>query len=162
MSNQPNAGLSTSVTGVDEVEERSGQSLPRPLRPLPLSRGPGRHDERPAAGVRSLCLREPEEHPGDRGRGLAGEKHAAIRIRSVVDLSQTTTRNDAESGKAVDRPDLVAKAGILADRAPLRTRSPTSPGIEPAPQLPLAREVDAGLIAWFQRHLRTEGRGDWQ
>ena len=27
------------------------------------------------------------------------------------------------------------------------------PGIEPAPQLPLAREVDAGLTAWFGRHL---------
>ncbi|MBB5956998.1 pimeloyl-ACP methyl ester carboxylesterase [Saccharothrix tamanrassetensis] len=27
------------------------------------------------------------------------------------------------------------------------------PGIEPAPQLPLAREVDAGLTAWFRRHL---------
>lgn len=27
------------------------------------------------------------------------------------------------------------------------------PGIEPAPQLPLAREVDAGLTAWFRRRL---------
>ncbi|TVT37213.1 alpha/beta hydrolase [Amycolatopsis rhizosphaerae] len=27
------------------------------------------------------------------------------------------------------------------------------PGIEPAPQLPLAREVDAGLTRWFRRHL---------
>ncbi|MEV5535848.1 alpha/beta hydrolase [Saccharopolyspora shandongensis] len=27
------------------------------------------------------------------------------------------------------------------------------PGIEPAPQLPPAREVDAGLTAWFRRHL---------
>ncbi len=27
------------------------------------------------------------------------------------------------------------------------------PGIEPAPQLPVAREVDAGLTAWFRRHL---------
>ncbi len=29
------------------------------------------------------------------------------------------------------------------------------PGIEPAPQLPRAREVDAGLTAWFRRHLAT-------
>jgi dipeptidyl aminopeptidase/acylaminoacyl peptidase len=27
------------------------------------------------------------------------------------------------------------------------------PGIEPAPQLPSAREVDAGLSTWFRRHL---------
>jgi dienelactone hydrolase len=27
------------------------------------------------------------------------------------------------------------------------------PGIEPAPQLPLARDVDTGLTSWFRRHL---------
>ncbi|VVJ18419.1 Uncharacterised protein [Amycolatopsis camponoti] len=31
------------------------------------------------------------------------------------------------------------------------------PGIEPAPQLPLAREVDAGLTTWFRRHLADAG-----
>jgi pimeloyl-ACP methyl ester carboxylesterase len=31
------------------------------------------------------------------------------------------------------------------------------PGIEPAPQLPLAREVDAGLTTWFRRHLTDAG-----
>ena len=31
------------------------------------------------------------------------------------------------------------------------------PGIEPAPQLPLAREVDAGLTSWFRRHLAAAG-----
>jgi dienelactone hydrolase len=30
------------------------------------------------------------------------------------------------------------------------------PGIEPAPQSSLAQEVDAGLTAWFQRHLQTQ------
>ena len=33
------------------------------------------------------------------------------------------------------------------------------PGIEPAPQLPLAREVDAGLATWFRRHLGTRAGG---
>lgn len=33
------------------------------------------------------------------------------------------------------------------------------PGIEPAPQLPLAREVDAGLTRWFRRHLADPGQG---
>lgn len=32
------------------------------------------------------------------------------------------------------------------------------PGIEPAPQLPPAREVDAGLTAWFRRHLAMQAR----
>jgi pimeloyl-ACP methyl ester carboxylesterase len=32
------------------------------------------------------------------------------------------------------------------------------PGIEPAPQLPLAREVDAGLVRWFRRQLIAAGR----
>jgi pimeloyl-ACP methyl ester carboxylesterase len=32
------------------------------------------------------------------------------------------------------------------------------PGIEPAPQLPLAREVDAGLTRWFRRHLPGTSR----
>lgn len=31
------------------------------------------------------------------------------------------------------------------------------PGIEPAPQLPLAREVDTGLTTWFRRHLAEAG-----
>ena len=31
------------------------------------------------------------------------------------------------------------------------------PGIEPAPQLPLAREVDAGLTTWFRRRLPAGG-----
>ncbi|RCW40508.1 hypothetical protein DFQ14_111158 [Halopolyspora algeriensis] len=31
------------------------------------------------------------------------------------------------------------------------------PGIEPAPQLPLAREVDAGLTTWFRHHLTAAG-----
>ena len=29
------------------------------------------------------------------------------------------------------------------------------PGIEPAPQMPAARAVDAGLTTWFRRHLPT-------
>jgi dienelactone hydrolase len=47
-----------------------------------------------------------------------------------------------------ERSELVSIPGLahpLADE----------PGIEPAPQLPLAREVDAGLTTWFRRHLLT-------
>jgi dienelactone hydrolase len=47
---------------------------------------------------------------------------------------------------AGDRAELLSVPGLahpLADE----------PGIEPAPQLPQARAVDAGLTTWFRRHL---------
>jgi dienelactone hydrolase len=118
--------------------------------------------------------------------------NAAIRIQSVVGLFPGDYRYDAESEKAVDSLDFVAKAGIIAGRAPLLVVSgeldhpalradaldvvdalgersellsipglahplADEPGIEPAPQLPLAREVDAGLTTWFRRHLADAG-----
>ncbi|WP_414943597.1 alpha/beta hydrolase family protein [Amycolatopsis sp. cmx-11-32] len=66
-----------------------------------------------------------------------------------------------------DHPDLRADAIRLAeamgDRSELLSipglEHPLAeePGIEPAPQLPSAREVDAGLTAWFRRHLARTG-----
>ncbi|MFF3224249.1 alpha/beta hydrolase family protein [Nocardia suismassiliense] len=114
--------------------------------------------------------------------------NAAIRMRSVVDLFPGDYPYDAESEKAVDSLDFIAKAGLLAGRAPLLVVSgeedhpalradafdlvdaigddaellsipglahplAEEPGIEPAPQLPTARAVDAGLTAWFRRQL---------
>ena len=114
--------------------------------------------------------------------------NAAIRIRSVVDLFPGDYRYDAESEKVVDSLDFVAKADVIAGRAPLLVVSgeldhpalradafrlvdalgkssellsipglahplADEPGIDPAPQLPLAREVDAGLTTWFRHHL---------
>ncbi|GAA5107359.1 prolyl oligopeptidase family serine peptidase [Nocardia iowensis] len=114
--------------------------------------------------------------------------NGAIRMRSVVDLFPGDYPYDAESEKAVDSLDFVAKAGAIAGRAPLLVVSgeldhpalrtdafdlvktvgegaellsipglahplADEPGIEPAPQLPPAREVDAGLTTWFRRHL---------
>ncbi len=119
--------------------------------------------------------------------------NAAIRMRSVVDLFPGTYPYDAESDEAVDSLDFLAKADIIAERAPLLVVSgeldhpglradalrlveaskgraellsipglahplAEEPGVEPAPQLPLAREVDAGLTAWFRRHLGGAGR----
>ncbi|WP_020673295.1 alpha/beta hydrolase family protein [Amycolatopsis nigrescens] len=114
--------------------------------------------------------------------------NGAIRLRSVVDLFPGDYPYDAESEKAVDSLDFVAKADAIAGRAPLLVVSgeldhpalrtdafdlvdalgeraellsipglahplADEPGIEPAPQLPLAREVDAGLTTWFRRRL---------
>ena len=114
--------------------------------------------------------------------------NGAIRMRSVVDLFPGDYPYNAESEEAVDSLDFVARAGVIAGRAPLLVVSgeldhpglrvdalslvdalgessellsipglahplADEPGIEPAPQLPLAREVDAGLTTWFRRHL---------
>ncbi|KAB2349125.1 alpha/beta hydrolase family protein [Actinomadura rudentiformis] len=114
--------------------------------------------------------------------------NGAIRLRSVVDLFPGDYPYDAESEKAVDSLDFVAKADALAARAPLLVVSgevdhpalrtdavdlvdalgerselvsipglahplADEPGIEPAPQLPPARKVDASLTKWFRRHL---------
>ncbi|WP_086828598.1 S9 family peptidase [Allokutzneria sp. NRRL B-24872] len=118
--------------------------------------------------------------------------NAAIRMRSVVDLFPGQYPYDTDSDKAVDSLDFLAKADVLAERAPLLVVSgeqdhpglradaislaeamgeraqllsipdmahplAEEPGIEPAPQLPHARAVDDGLIAWFGRHLRSLG-----
>ncbi|MFI6046955.1 alpha/beta hydrolase [Nocardia sp. NPDC051321] len=113
--------------------------------------------------------------------------NAAIRMRSVVNLFPGEYPYDAESEKAVDSMDFVAKADTISrapllvvsgelDHPALRTDAidlvdaigqtaelqpipglahplADEPGIDPAPQLPQARDVDAALIAWFQRHL---------
>jgi dienelactone hydrolase len=68
------------------------------------------------------------------------------------ELDHPALRADAiELVEAVgDRAALLSIPGLahpLADE----------PGIEPAPQLPAAREVDAGLTAWFRRHLTGAG-----
>ncbi|GAA1210241.1 hypothetical protein LY12_004235 [Prauserella alba] len=118
--------------------------------------------------------------------------NGAIRIRSAVELVRSDYPYDAESRAAADGLDFVARAGDIADRAPLLVVSGESdhpalrvdaselvsatgdgtqllsvpglahpladePGIEPAPQLPIAREVDAGVTAWFRRHLPSSG-----
>ncbi|MGW6060527.1 alpha/beta hydrolase [Streptomyces sp. NPDC055189] len=119
--------------------------------------------------------------------------NAAIRMRSVVDLFPGDYPYDAASEEAVEGLDFVAKAGVIAARAPLLVVSgeldhpglradasdlaealgersellsiaglahplAEEPGIEPAPQLPVAREVDAGLVRWFRRYLAGASR----
>lgn len=57
------------------------------------------------------------------------------------------------------RNDAQALADALGERSELlaipELAHPLAgePGIDPAPQLPTAREVDAGLTTWFRRHL---------
>jgi dienelactone hydrolase len=114
--------------------------------------------------------------------------NAAIRMRSVVGLFTGDYPYDAESERAVEDLDFLARADDIAGRAPLLVVSgerdhpglradalrlveavgeraelvsipglahplADEPGIEPAPQLPVAREVDVALTRWFRRRL---------
>jgi pimeloyl-ACP methyl ester carboxylesterase len=114
--------------------------------------------------------------------------NAAVRMRSVVDLFPGDYPYDAASAQAADNLDFVAKANLIADRAPLLIVTgeldhpalradalaladalgnqselhsvpglahplADEPGLEPAPQLPLARAVDLALTTWFTHHL---------
>ncbi|MBE9372849.1 alpha/beta hydrolase [Saccharopolyspora sp. HNM0983] len=54
---------------------------------------------------------------------------------------------------AVDLVDAVGPGAELLPIPGLAHPLADEPGIEPAPQQPLARDVDAGLTAWFRRHL---------
>ncbi|MEW1926449.1 alpha/beta hydrolase [Streptomyces sp. NPDC088360] len=59
-------------------------------------------------------------------------------------------------GLRVDASDLVAALGERSELLSIPGLAhplADEPGIEPAPQLPLARTVDDGLVRWFRRHL---------
>ncbi|WIX76888.1 alpha/beta hydrolase [Amycolatopsis carbonis] len=58
---------------------------------------------------------------------------------------------------ALDLVDALGERSELLSIPELAHALADEPGIEPAPQLPLAREVDAGLTTWFQRHLAEAG-----
>jgi pimeloyl-ACP methyl ester carboxylesterase len=101
--------------------------------------------------------------PGDYPYDAESEK--------MVDDLDFVAKADAIAGRApllvvsgeLDHPglraDAQALAGALGDRGELLTipglAHPLAeePGIEPAPQLPVAEAVDAGLTAWFTRRI---------
>ena len=58
---------------------------------------------------------------------------------------------------ASDLVDALAERAELLSIPGLAHPLADEPGIEPAPQLPLTREVDAGLATWFRRHLANAG-----
>jgi len=58
---------------------------------------------------------------------------------------------------ALDLVDALGERSELLSIPGLAHPLAEEPGIEPAPQLPLAREVDAGLTRWFRHHLADAG-----
>lgn len=100
-----------------------------------------------------------------------GEYPYDAESEKAVDSLDFLTKGGAIAGRApllvvsgeLDHPGLRADAlhlvDAVGDRAELLSipglAHPLAdePGIEPAPQLPQARDVDAGLTTWFRRHL---------
>ena len=121
-----------------------------------------------AIRMRSVVDLFPGEYPYDAGSEKAVEGldfipragHLAGRAPLLVvsgERDHPGLRADAVAlvEASDDRIELLSVPGLahpLADE----------PGIEPAPQLPQARAVDAGLTAWFRRHLPADARGDRQ
>ncbi|WP_257232157.1 S9 family peptidase [Streptomyces sp. Rer75] len=59
---------------------------------------------------------------------------------------------------ALDLVDALGERSELLSIPGLAHPLAEEPGIEPAPQLPQAREVDTGLTRWFRRHLEDAGQ----
>ncbi|WP_232667462.1 alpha/beta hydrolase family protein [Pseudonocardia sp. TRM90224] len=117
----------------------------------------------PAIRMRSVVRLFPGDYPYDAGS------------ERIVDGLDFVAKAGSIAGRAPllvvsgerDHPDLRADAIDLVDAVGdamgnaaellsipgLEHPLADEPGIEPAPQRPLTREVDAGLAAWFRRHV---------
>lgn len=109
--------------------------------------------------------------------GLFGDYPYDAQSEQIVDGLDFVAQADIIAARAPllivsgesDHPELRADAFHLADALDLRSEMLSipglahpladEPGIEPAPQLPQARDVDAGLTRWFRRHLATASQG---
>lgn len=85
-------------------------------------------------------------------------KAAAIAGRAPLLVVSGELDHPALRADAVDLVDAVGEGAELLSIPGLAHPLAEEPGIEPAPQLPLAREVDASLTTWFRRHLAASPR----
>ena len=77
----------------------------------------------------------------------------AIAARAPLLVVSGEADHPALRADAVDLVDAVGEGAELLSIPGLAHPLADEPGIEPAPQLPTAREVDAGLVAWFRSYL---------
>ena len=80
-------------------------------------------------------------------------KAASIAGRAPLLVVSGELDHPALRADALDLVDALGQRSELLSIAGLAHPLADEPGIEPAPQQPLAREVDAGLATWFRRHL---------
>ncbi|WP_326794131.1 alpha/beta hydrolase [Streptomyces sp. NBC_01808] len=87
-------------------------------------------------------------------------KAGAIAGRAPLLVVSGELDHPALRADALDLVEAVGKRSELLPIPGLAHPLADEPGIEPAPQLPLAREVDAGLTTWFRGHLTDAGPED--
>jgi pimeloyl-ACP methyl ester carboxylesterase len=78
---------------------------------------------------------------------------AAIAARAPLLVISGEADHPALRADAVDLVDALGDRAELLSIPGLAHPLADEPGIEPAPQLPLAGQVDAGLVRWFRGHL---------
>ncbi|MET8571692.1 alpha/beta hydrolase [Streptomyces sp. NPDC004783] len=83
---------------------------------------------------------------------------SAIAGRAPLLVVSGESDHPALRADALDLVDALGERSALLSIPGLGHPLAEEPGIDPAPQLPLAREVDAGLTTWFRRHLPDAGR----
>ncbi len=113
----------------------------------------------PAIRIRSVVDLFPGDYPYDSESQKAADSLDFIaKAGSIVGRSPLLVVSGEQDHPAL-RADALKLVDALGERAELLSIPELAhpladePGIEPAPQLPLAREVDAGLTTWFSRHL---------
>jgi dienelactone hydrolase len=112
-----------------------------------------------AIRMRSVIDLFPGDYPYDAESRKVAEsldfvaKASAVAARAPLLVVSGEQDHPALRADAVSLVDAVGERAELLSIPGLAHPLADEPGIEPAPQLPLAREVDAGLTTWFRRHL---------
>lgn len=112
---------------------------------------------RPLVGI-------PGDYPYDsESQKAADSLDFVARAGSIVGRAPLLVVSGEQDHPAL-RADALTLVDALGERSELLSipglghQLADEPGIEPAPQLPLARAVDAGLTMWFRRHLVAAGQ----
>jgi dienelactone hydrolase len=117
----------------------------------------------PAIRLRSVVDLFPGDYPYDAESNAAADSLDFVAQANTLAGRAPLLVVSGELDHPGLRADAIALADALGDGAELLSipglAHPLAdePGIEPAPQLPTAREVDAGLLRWFGRHLPAAG-----
>ncbi len=118
-----------------------------------------------AIRIRSVVDLFPDEYPYDAESEKVADsldfvaKAGVIAGRSPLLVVSGELDHAALRADAVDLVEALGTRGELLPVPGLAHPLAEEPGIEPAPQLPQAREVDSGLVTWFRRRLAQAHRG---
>jgi dienelactone hydrolase len=116
-----------------------------------------------AIRMRSVVSLFPGDYPYDAESEKAVEsmdfipKAGTIAVRTPLLVVSGELDHPGLRADAVQLVDAMGERAELLSIPGLAHPLADEPGIEPAPQLPLAREVDAGLTRWFRRRLGVAG-----